>query len=242
MIVLTNEKKLRYEKKYLISVKQARYLSHMLDAICFKDSNAQNMEQYIVRSMYFDDYQGNAYNDNETGVDNRVKYRIRIYDNSPDYISMERKIKKGNKIGKDRVEIAKGFYDAVLNDKIELLEYPDSNSMVNCFLTAYQTEYLRPMVIVDYVRKPYVYPEGDVRITFDEHISFSNNVEKFFDKKLFLQPVLPEGMLLLEVKYTEFLPEFIHAQLERFNLQQCTYSKYYLCEKYRRMGEYTYDI
>lgn len=239
---MTKERQLRYENKYLISVSQARRLRLILDTICFRDENTNGQGQYNIRSLYLDDYWGSAYNDNEIGVDQRSKYRIRIYDSSEHYISLERKIKIGGKIGKDRAPVSKEFFEAVREGELQNLEYPCENPIINRFLTECQMKYLRPAVIVDYVREPYVYPEGDVRITFDMDIGFSNDFGAFFDKKLFLQPILAPGMMLLEVKYTGFLPEFIHRQLQSFHLQQCTFSKYYLCKKYERMGRIENDI
>lgn len=237
MIILPKDQVPRYERKYLIPANQAEQIRLILDTLCFKDQNTKGEDCYNIRSLYFDDYFGISYTDNEIGVDPRSKFRIRIYNCQDSYLSLEQKIKVAGKIYKKRAVITKDFFEAILQDEAEKIEFPNDNPLINQFMMEYHTKYLRPSVIVDYDREPYVYPDGDVRITFDRNIAFADQFEGFFDRKLFLQPILPVGMQLLEVKYTEFLPEFIHQQLNELNLQQCTYSKYYLCEKYKRMGE-----
>lgn len=227
----------RYEKKYLISAPQAEAIKFYLEELCYRDANIGADNKYNIRSLYFDDYQNSSYYDKENGVDPRSKFRIRIYNCESKSIHLEEKIKISGKILKKRALISEEILNDILCDKGENIEFPTQEPLFNRFMTKYHTSALRPSVIVDYDREPYVYPDGDVRITFDTNISFSDDFEGFFDKKLFLQPILPIGMQLLEVKYTEFIPEFIHRQLDQFHLRECTFSKFYLCEKYKRMGE-----
>lgn len=234
---LLEDKVPRYERKYLIQANQLEQIRFRLEPLCFRDKNAGADGRYNIRSLYFDDYCGSSYRDNEIGNDPRSKFRIRIYNCDDCLISLEQKTKVSDKIYKKRAMITKAFLEAIISDEAERIDYPDKEPLINEFMTAYHTRYLRPSVIVDYSREPYVYPEGDVRITFDTNIAFSSDFDNFFDRKLFLQPILPVGIQLLEVKYTGFLPEFIHQQLNVMNLQQSTFSKYYLCEKNKRIGE-----
>lgn len=241
MISLPKDQIPRYERKYLIPEIQAVQLQLYIEEICKRDANVVEEDGYNIRSIYFDDYYSTSYKDNEAGVDPRNKFRIRIYDCKDEYIALERKIKTDGKIYKQRARLSMEEYQAIMNDRIEEIPYPNENSLLNQFLCLWHTRLLRPVIIVDYDREPYVYEDGDVRITFDRNISFSDSFSDFFDRRLYLQPILPKGMLLLEVKYTEFLPEIIHRVLNRFQLKQCTFSKYYLSEKYKRM-EGIYDI
>ena len=89
-------------------------------------------------------------------------------------------------------------------------------------------------MIVEYDREAYYMELEDVRITFDKNISFSGDVSSFLKEELFLQPITLSGKDLLEVKYTEILPDFIYESLNLGKMQQITFSKYYLSEKNRR--------
>ena len=91
---------------------------------------------------------------------------------------------------------------------------------------------MRPAVIVEYDRIPYVYPLGNVRITFDTNVSSSHFTNQFLEPQYPKRPVMPAGQHLMEVKYDAFLPDFIYHALQLDNLQQTAYSKYYLCRKY----------
>ena len=55
----------------------------------------------------------------------------------------------------------------------------------------------------------------------------SKKVKSFLDKNISLVPLLPVGQHVLEVKYDEFLPEYIGEVLELGSLQRTSFSKYY---------------
>ena len=66
-----------------------------------RDPYADLNGEYVIRSVYFDDYRHTCFFENEDGADPREKYRIRIYNQSADRISLERKRKKNSMTGKD---------------------------------------------------------------------------------------------------------------------------------------------
>lgn len=231
-------RKFRYENKYMITAAQIEQLKCNIDELCFLDSYSDGTDGYNIRSVYFDDYANNSYKDNEIGSEPRNKFRIRIYNHDASQIYLEEKIKMGGKISKDRAIVNREFCDAVLNDNADNIDYPTESPVLNRFLLAYHTKLLRPRIIVEYDRNAYIYPDGDVRITFDRNIAFSDEVETFLEKDIFLQPIMPLHKELLEVKYTEFIPDFIHEAINIKQLQQNTFSKYYLCQKYKRSGGY----
>ena len=76
-----------------------------------------------------------------------------------------------------------------------------------------KTQRLRPRVLVSYVREPYVYAAGNVRVTFD------SNIRTSLFQRDFLDGALPDiiatdapGDIILEVKYDAFLPEIIRPK------------------------------
>ena len=96
------------------------------------------------------------------------------------------------------------------------------------------TRRLRPVVIVEYERIPYVYKNGNVRITLDTNIRSSCAVDRFLEEQIPNRPVMPAGQQLLEVKYDEYLPDFIYRALQLHSLRQTAFSKYYICRKYTK--------
>ena len=94
---------------------------------------------------------------------------------------------------------------------------------------------MRPAIIVDYDRVPYVYrlEDANVRVTFDSNIMSAGDVSSFLNDKIYGRGVLPAGQALMEVKFDSFLPDEIYSLLQLDGLNASTFSKYYLC---RRLG------
>lgn len=95
---------------------------------------------------------------------------------------------------------------------------------------------LRPVVIVQYTRVPFVCSAGNVRVTFDGDIVSSNDIEGFLQPEIPLRSVLGTGESILEVKWDEFLPSYIRERMALDSLQWTSFSKYYLCRKYNCYG------
>lgn len=226
----------RFEDKYVATTGQIELIKCHLERICDKDDFSDANGVYGIRSLYFDDYENSSYRDNEIGIEPRSKFRLRIYNCESDIIFLEQKIKAAGKIYKERTRVSREFCELLLRNDWNKLDYPVSNRVVNRFLTAYYTRILQPRIIVDYNRETYTFSEGDVRVTFDRNISFSDNTADFFDSDILLHPIMKTGTELLEVKYTDFLPDTIYQGINIKQLQQYTFSKYFLCESYRRMG------
>lgn len=78
----------RNEWKYLISTSEKELLELRMKHLLKKDPHASD-GGYMIRSLYFDDYWNSAYEEKESGVLMRKKYRIRIYDYSDRSIKLE---------------------------------------------------------------------------------------------------------------------------------------------------------
>ena len=87
----------------------------------------------------------------------------------------------------------------------------------------------KPAVLVDYVRYPFVYPTGNVRVTIDTELRTAPFKTNLFDDRALTVPVLDEGEAVLEVKYDAFLPAPVRALLEGVTKQRCAVSKYTKC-------------
>lgn len=90
---------------------------------------------------------------------------------------------------------------------------------------------MRPVVIVEYRRIPYVCKNGNVRITLDTNLAASKETGSFLEEKISCHPVMPLGWQLLEVKYDAYLPDYIYRGLQLENLRQTAFSKYCICRK-----------
>lgn len=70
---------------------------------------------------------------------------------------------------------------------------------------------MRPRTIVDYEREPWIMDEGTVRITFDTDVRAAVGSYDIFDSTLPALSVLEPGKLIMEVKFTEMLPQILKS-------------------------------
>lgn len=225
--------KYRHELKYQITQLQLELLKNRITGLIPLDSHAGQSGSYSIRSLYFDDMENRCFYENENGTDPREKFRIRIYNASADRITLECKRKERGKTLKTSCPLTEEQTRQLMAGKI-LPDIGQQPPLLRKLTLQMMTRQLRPVVIVEYRRIPYVYRNGNVRITLDTGIVSSSAVHTFLDKKIPCRPVLPVGQELLEVKYDEYLPDFIYRNLQLDSLRQTAFSKYYICRKYTR--------
>lgn len=220
----------RNELKYLCSEADIQIIQSRISPICTHDKHTAPDGTYHIRSVYFDDPQNRCYYENENGTDPREKFRIRTYNGSDRKITLECKRKERSMTHKESCSLTKEQYMTIISGAP--LENSDSNPLLNRFEMLRRTTKLEPKVIVAYDRTPFVYGPGNVRITFDRNIGSTTDISRFFDPQIPLRPILPTGKHILEVKYDEFLPDFLYASMSLGCLRQTAFSKYYLCRKF----------
>ncbi len=215
----------RHENKYLISEGTARLIENKLVRLLRKDRN-QIGNSYRIRSLYFDDAYFSSYRENEAGVDDRKKIRIRVYDDPSRLIRLEIKYKLKSKVYKESCILKEPLFWQIINHELRFKEdYPQALRLFYLETMLYD---LRPSIIVEYERSTFVSRIGNVRVTLDRNISYSSDIYDFLEPEIALTPLLPAGQQVLEVKYDEFLPEIIAQTIETGELSQTTFSKFYL--------------
>ncbi len=225
-------RKYRHELKYIISYREKDLIAGRLGEFAGIDEHAGN-GMYSIRSLYFDDIRHSAYEEKMAGVVERKKYRIRIYDLGDSYIRLECKRKRGNYIYKDSAGLTREEFCCILaGDHGFLLERPEE--LLHEFYFECMTNVLRPEVIVDYDRIPYVYDGGTVRITFDMHVRSAFDSFDIFDGSIPSYEVMGGDELIMEVKYTEYLPDIFRSVIEPGNMIRMAASKYTMCDDVKR--------
>ena len=221
-------KSYRQEMKQLLSPTQTYLLEQRISAILPLDNNSNSSGNYSIRSIYFDTPADSAYWDKISGIDNREKIRIRFYGLDSSVIKLERKEKRNNLIHKDSFTIGKETADRMLAcDYASLLSY--EHPLAEYIYSLSRSSTLKPVVVVDYVRKAYTYPVGNVRITFDTKLQGrSPEVDIWTPGPL--SNVLGENNIL-EIKFNQYLPEHIRQILCSVPGQRMALSKYALCRE-----------
>ena len=221
--------KYRVEQKYIITEEKIAYLQYKLENVMKYDKHADN-GQYRIRSLYFDDMYDSCLDDNDSGNDFREKYRIRTYNNDKYKIHLEMKTKERGYTGKMKEELGLEECLTYLERKDMVLK--ETDGLVKRKLYALMlTMRMQPVQIVEYDRIPFVEEKGNVRVTFDRNIVGCDNVKSFFEDCLPAVPLLPTGQHILEVKYDEFIPDYIKQILNEVHLHKTAFSKYYYARK-----------
>lgn len=219
----------RVEDKYIPSNIDFAVLKRRMQGVLPLDSSSNTNTGYRISSLYFDDLYDTHLKDTIEGNPIRKKYRIRIYNNTLQCIKLEVKYKCYNRIKKNSVSISREqMLSLVCGEPIEFPFMRDDPRTEFCM--AIKQQCLRPKVIVTYKRMAFIHDAGNVRITFDENIGGSLDVESFGCSDL-LYHYPKDFNAVLEVKYDEFLPRFIAQTLEIDSMWQTSFSKYRICRE-----------
>ena len=90
-----NKLKYRHEYKHVINLLDYHTLRQRIRLIAKLDRNAGANGRYHIRSLYFDNDNDKALREKLYSLPNREKFRIRIYNESGDFIRLEKKSKVG---------------------------------------------------------------------------------------------------------------------------------------------------
>ena len=219
----------RHEVKHLITQSDAVAIRQNLKAVAALDPHAGEDGSYRIRSLYFDDLRDSALWEKLDGVNERRKFRIRYYNDDLTYIMLECKMKRDN--------VGCKLQERLTEDEVRRMMDGDISWMVSSgrpLLTVLYVEMksagLRPKCVVEYMRVPFVYPAGNVRVTIDWNIR-TGAPAQFLDPCGLTLPV--EGNpRILEVKWDEYLPGIIRTATALKSRGAGAFSKYAACRVY----------
>lgn len=222
----------RHELKYLMGYPQYLELKSRLQAVMEPDGHAGKDGRYLIRSIYFDNYQDKALREKLNGISIREKFRIRYYNDDLSYITLEKKIKDNSLCKKLDAQITKEECGLLLDGQLWWMRHHLA-PLVRELYAKMHYQLLRPRVLVSYVREPYIYKAGNVRVTFDSHIRTTLYHRTFLEDTVTDIHALdfPQDMIL-EVKFDAFLPEVIQNIIQTDSLRQQAFSKYQACRRF----------
>lgn len=221
---------MRHEYKHRINYEDYLVIKSRLKALAASDSHAGTDGRYLIHSLYFDNFSDKALREKLDGIDRREKFRIRYYNNDTDYIRLEKKSKIHGLCDKQSAPLTREEAMRICNGDIAFLHSSDRPLLQELYVKM-QYQLLKPRVIVDYEREPFVYAPGNVRITFDSNIRTGLYHNKLFEGDYETVPAEP-GCIILEVKYDAFLPEIMEKAVRVPGRQASAFSKYAACRIY----------
>ena len=229
---MEQERHYRHELKFEIPYADYRAMRGRLQKIMTTDPHTDEHGFYHIRSIYFDNSDDKALREKVDGIGKREKFRIRYYNDDFSFITLEKKMKIDNLCLKyDAVITEKECRRILDGDAAFMKEHPEE--LVRELYAKMQYQRLRPRVLVSYLREPYIYPAGNVRVTFDSQIRTTLYHQEFLTKQVhdISATDTPEDMLL-EVKYDAFLPGIIQDLIQVPGIRQQAFSKYSSCRRF----------
>ena len=223
-----NNIKYRHEHKLYINIGDYYILRSKLKNIMNLDKNSKENGGYFIRSIYFDDINDKALFEKISGVNHREKFRIRFYNNDPSFIKLEKKLKHNGLTSKSSVPISLEECNKILDGDIDWIKSTNRGILKELYVKM-KNELFKPKTIVDYTREAYIYPIGNVRITFDKSIKSGLFSKDMFNVKLPTVDSLDPRIIILEIKYDEFLPSIIADTIQIGERRVTAVSKYALC-------------
>lgn len=214
---------LRREFKFLMSHDNAIALQNELDMLLGTDKYSQK-GYYYVRSLYYDSWNNKDYIQKFDGLENRRKIRIRIYSSKQENAKFEIKEKQGAYQKKDSLIVDRQHAEAFIKGEYAgLLDYEEP--VAHRLFTLMTLGAYRPVSIIEYERRAYMYDQFSTRITFDKNVRSCENFYDIFRDDIPFVPVFMD-QVILEVKFNGTLLESVKSVLGKYNLTNISMSKY----------------
>lgn len=219
----------RHEWKIEINTADLLALRSRLRVLTESDEHTVN-GRYHIRSLYFDTLEDRALREKIDGVNRREKFRIRYYNGDTGFLSLEKKSKLNGLCNKQTVQITAGQAQAIAAGSIPQIQQ-NAPPLLQELLYKMKTEGLKPKAVVDYIREPFIYRPGNVRVTFDYGIRTGLTCTDFLNPGLVTVPA-GEAPVLMEVKWDAFLPDVIRDAVQMTGRRASAFSKYAQCRIY----------
>jgi hypothetical protein len=211
----------RYEIKFVLNEES---LSYFLGWMHLNTNCRKKYPNRTVNSIYFDDSSFSSVRDNLAGVPDRMKTRLRWYQNKNNLLLsdpvLEQKLKSG-RLGKKESITLSSLGDDLLNIPIIKLRNMIENQLPidhKAYL-----EHIIPTLYVSYNRQYYENSDG-LRITVDEDIRFKSN----FSYSISINQLthISYRSKIIELKFDPSLKNKVNNLLKSLSLTPIRHSKY----------------
>lgn len=214
----------RTELKHEITKMDCYLLRNKLKHFMRVDPHAKKDGKYLIRSVYFDNFDNKVLTEKKEGFFQRDKFRVRLYDYNMEYLNLEKKSKRNNLTYKQKCRITAEEYEKLRGGHISWME-KDHRMLIRDLYVQMNLFQIKPVTVVDYEREVFIYEHGNVRVTFDGSIKTSFRNNDLLNPDLAMVETNPD-VVVLEVKYDEFIPDVIKYMLQLGDRSKGTYSKY----------------
>lgn len=194
---------------------------------------------YFVRSLYFDDPVFSSFHAKVDGATERWKFRVRTYGRDPGDGAvwfLERKGRRGDMVQKHRTPLVGDFDRRAAGSRLSaaLLAHAAGGRVRDRFEWELLRRRIRPCVLVDYRRRPYVSRfDPGFRLTFDSNLAAAATDGMYPEPKSIPRPML-RGHTVMEIKFRQSMPAWFVRVLQVHELRRESISK--VCAAIRSLG------
>ena len=220
----------RNEIKHVINAGDKAAICASLRVVAKLDEHAGPSGSYQIRSLYFDNIADRALREKIDGVNEREKFRIRYYNGDTSLIHLEKKVKRNGLGYKVSERLTREEAQRIVDGDINWMATSGRGLLIELY-SKMKAQGLRPKTIVDYTRIPFVYGPGNVRVTIDENIRTGLRCTDFLNPNCVTVPA-GDPVIILEVKWDEYLPAIIQRAVQVKNRRASAFSKYQICRIY----------
>ncbi len=217
----------RFEYKYRMDIWKYHQVKNNLVPFMEMDDYTRRTgnHRYLVRSLYYDNDQFQAYYEKIEGNFGRIKCRIRTYSDrldSSSILKVELKNRWGESIEKYSTLISEEAYHYFRDNR----HWPgQENPVLQEFERIYYLRAMRPKVLVQYYREGYkTRNHDDVRVTIDHDVR-SCMADNLFPAPAIFKAHHPHS-LVLEIKCRRKQPTWLSQLVRRHGLKYIANSKY----------------
>ena len=212
----------RYELKYMLTIAQKEKIIEAIAPYMKLDKYGRT----VIRNIYFDTENYRLIRRSIEKPAYKEKLRIRSYSQatSDSTVFVELKKKYDKVVYKRRIALTEGDAMAWVTGKIPSPVSTQISREIDYFIGFY--EKLKPSVFLSYEREAYYERGGgDFRVTFDDMI-LCRQSDLSLCSEAYGTPILPEGMVLMELKCSGGIPLWMADVLSREKIYKTSFSKY----------------
>lgn len=212
----------RYELKYLLTKEQKEKVLEAMEPYMTLDKYGRT----TIRNIYFDT---DSYRIIRRSIEKpayKEKLRIRSYGQAkPDStVFVELKKKYRQVVYKRRLSLPEQEAMEWVCNIHHCNKETQISREIDYFLEYYEN--LRPAVFLSYEREAYYSKDkSDFRVTFDDTI-LCRQEDLSLESEVYGTPILPDGMVLMEIKCSGGLPLWMVHVLSREHIYKTSFSKY----------------
>ena len=212
----------RYELKYLLTKEQKEKILRAMEPYMAMDQYGRT----TIRNIYFDTDNYRLVRHSIEKPAYKEKLRIRSYSKaepeSTVFVELKKKYKKV--VYKRRISMPEEeAMEWVLGEQ-QCQKDTQISEEVDYFLQYY--EFLHPVIFLSYEREAFFSrDQSDFRVTFDDTI-LCRQEDLSLESEVYGTPLLPEGMVLMEIKCSSGIPMWMIQVLSQEHIYKTSFSKY----------------